>query len=365
MKPTTLLLSALLTCNLAFGQSNIQDVIKMQIAPKLYAVQKTNLPIAIDGKDNDEAWKTIPFYTNFEDIEGPSKKAPTYETKIKMLWDNENLYIYAQLVEPHIWGDITKHDAIIYHNNDFEVFIKPTENHPSYFEIEVNSLNTIMDLLMTKPYRFGGEAMLHWDLKGLKSAVHIEGTNNSPNDIDKYWAVEMAIPFTSLQSFGRRARPENGDYWRINFSRVQWQHEIINGKYRRKEIDGKRLPEDNWVWQPIGLIDIHLPEQWGFLQFVENSTSKASLPKSYPLERFTWNMFYLQKIYRQKHQHYANTSKELHTISSIFDKDFTRYNYEITTNKQQNFYRIEIKDQEHHLTTSIDSNGNYTIRHDK
>ena len=42
--------------------------------------------------------------------------------------------------------------------------------------------------------------------------------------------------------------PQDGDQWRINFSRVQWQHEIVDGRYRK--IAGK--PEDNWVWSPQG-----------------------------------------------------------------------------------------------------------------
>src|SRR5690606_24812614 len=154
----------------------------------------------------------------------------------------------------HIWGNLTEHDAIIYHNNDFEVFLKPSQQQSLYYEIEVNTLNTVMDLMMAKPYRLGGEAIMHWDVKNLKSAVHIGGTLNDTNDTDQYWSVEMAIPFKSLSTFGKKSTTSPNDFWRINFSRVQWQHVLQNGKYERKKENGKLVPEENWVWSPIGIV---------------------------------------------------------------------------------------------------------------
>ena len=48
--------------------------------------------------------------------------------------------------------------------------------------------------MLTKPYRDGGKAITSWEVKGLITAIHIEGTLNNPNDKDKYWSVEVAIP---------------------------------------------------------------------------------------------------------------------------------------------------------------------------
>ena len=56
----------------------------------------------------------------------------------------------------------------------------------------------------------------------------------------------------------------------INFSRVQWKHDIIEGEYHKKKIDGRYLAEQNWVWSPQYRIDMHMPENWGYLHFTEN-----------------------------------------------------------------------------------------------
>lgn len=365
MRFFTLLLLIFVTSRNLYAQNNIDQILRMQYNPALYTVQKTNKQILIDGKDDDQAWKAINLSSNFNDIEGNHKEPPAYNTQIKMLWDDKNLYIYAKLEEPHVWGTLDQHDDIIYHNNDFEVFIKPYENQAAYFEIEVNTLNTILDLLMTKPYRFGGEAILQWDVKGLKSAIHIEGTNNNPNDIDQYWSVEMAIPFESLKSFGRKNKPEIGEYWRINFSRVQWEHEITDGKYSRKLKDGKLIPEKNWVMNPIGIIDMHNPQQWAFLQFTDIPAGKVGYPSSFRVEQFCWKIFYLQNLYRQKHNKYASDLNSLNEIHNFSDRELREYKCELITNENKSFYRIEIKDLYYNITSSLDSQGNYTINYDK
>ena len=129
---------------------------------------------------------------------------------------------------------LTQHDSVIFHDNDFEIFIDPDGDNHEYYEIEINALNTEWDLFLKKPYRDGGPAVNEWEIPGLKTAVHISGTLNDPSDSDTSWSVELAIPWKSLAEHAHRpAPPKDGDQWRINFSRVEWRHEIVGGKYRK------------------------------------------------------------------------------------------------------------------------------------
>ncbi len=95
---------------------------------------------------------------------------------MKMLWDDEFLYIAADLLEPDIWGTLTTRDAVIFQDNDFEVFIDPDGDTHDYFELEVNALKTAWDLLLPQPYRDGGSAIDGWDIAGLEVGVDIRGT---------------------------------------------------------------------------------------------------------------------------------------------------------------------------------------------
>lgn len=268
-----LLLSFLLLC-VSFqllGQTKTIDVSEAIILPKTYVIPKATKALKIDGKA-EKAWDAAPFTDKFIDIEGV--KQVKFDTRCKMLWDDTYLYVYAELREPHVWGDITQRDAIIYLNNDFEVFINPSEKTEAYGEIEINALNTVWDLLLNRPYRAGGYANFHWNLDDMKTAVSIQGTLNNPKDTDTGWNVEMAIPlkaFIELKN-DRRKPIEEGDQWRMNFSRVQWDHDLVDGQYQRKKVDGELQREYNWVWSNQGAINMHKPENWGIVQFTESST---------------------------------------------------------------------------------------------
>ena len=246
------------------------DITGELINPRTYIIPRSDQPIIIDGRDDDLSWKKATFTEDFIDIEG--QKIPDQKTRLKMLWDGDFLYIYAHLEEKHIWATLKNRDTIIFYNNDFEVFFSPSNSNHNYGEIEINALNTVWDLLLDRPYNTKGNPFFNWNIKNLKTAVHVEGTLNNPEDLDQYWSVEMAIPMPALIELKRppKKKPLLGQQWRINFSRVQWDHDLIDNRYYRKKENGKFLRENNWVWSSQGAINMHLPEHWGYIEFGES-----------------------------------------------------------------------------------------------
>ena len=205
----------------------------------------------IDGKVTDKEWAAAVPCTDFRDIRGDGWAAPKYLTTMRMLWDDDNLYVSAVLEEPDVKAKVSARDDIVYHDNDFEVFLNPYSDSRLYYEFEINALGTVMDLLMEKPYSKGGTFIMTWDFPGLKTAVKVQGTLNRSNDIDKGWSVEIMIPFDGLKRGGDD--PRKNKEWKANFSRVEWLTK----------------PEENWVWSPTGIVDIHHPDKWGTIRFVD------------------------------------------------------------------------------------------------
>lgn len=244
------------------------------------AYRAVSAPV-IDGSLDDVAWKAAPWTDSFVDIRGSDAPAPRYRTRAKLLWDDRYLYVGAELQEPRLWATLREHDDTVWHDPDFEVFVDPDGDGLAYFEMEINALGTVLDLFLPKPYRQGGHGVLSWDLKGLRSAVALHGTLDDPSDIDQGWSVELAIPWTGLvppegwtpgtaTDTEPGAAPRPGDTWRINFSRVEWPLEVVDGAYRKAPVPpGTRHPEDNWVWSPQGAIDMHIPSRWGRVTFRE------------------------------------------------------------------------------------------------
>jgi hypothetical protein len=280
--------------------------------PKGYVCYRAPAPVVIDGDLKDEAWKAAPWTDAFVDIEGDKKPKPRFRTRVKMLWDDEALFIAAELEEPHVWATLKEHDSVIFHDNDFEVFLDPDGDNHLYGELELNALNTTWDLLLTKPYRDGGHAVNAWEITGLKTAVKIDGTLNDPRDTDTGWTVEIKWPWKGLKELVKDAAPvmppKDGDQWRINFSRVEWDTKVVDGKYQKTAPN-----EHNWVWSPQGAIDMHRPERWGYLQF---STAKPGEAKFRPdpdweIRDTLHRAYYAQTAHHRKTGKFATKSDDL------------------------------------------------------
>lgn len=247
-----------------------------QATPRRY--EAPFLPVApvIDGAPTESAWAAAAWSEPFVDIEGAARPAPRWRTRMRIGWDSTALYIAAELEEPDLWATLREHDAVIFHDNDFEWFLDPDGDTERYFEFEINALGTTWDLFLDKPYRHGGRADNRWEIPGLRAVVRRDGTLNDRRDRDRGWTVEMAVPWAAFRDGGMPIPPAAGDAWRINFSRVEWDLRPGTtasgpGYVVRTDSAGRRLPEHNWVWSPQGEINMHIPERWGTVIFTGRS----------------------------------------------------------------------------------------------
>lgn len=304
-----------LLCSFAVNaQSAFKGLENLFETPENYVVYHVDVPPVIDGNINELVWQQVNWTKEFVDIEGRDKPKPPLATQVKMLWDDSCLYIAAQLTEPQVWASLKKHDEIVFHDNDFEFFIDPGNATQPYFEVEVNPFNTIFDLLLTRAYRDGGSPVASWDVPNLRSAVKIQGTINDPSDKDEGWTIEMAVPLKALTTNLRSQRPQDGTIWRINFSRVEWDTKVVDGKYVKLTDDkGKPLPEHNWSWSPQGLIAMHYPERWGYMQFSKQPVNSVTfnLPYAEEQKKYLWLIYYRQKQWYIEHKAYAATLHDL------------------------------------------------------
>lgn len=234
-------------------------------APREYLCRHAGTPPVIDGRLDEPSWQAAAWSAPFVDIEGGARPAPRFATRFRALWDERHLYVAAELEEPDLWATLAERDAVIYREHDFELFLDPDGDGLHYYELEVNALGTIWDLMLDRPYHRGGRADNSWEITGLGVGVALDGTLNDPRDRDRGWTVELAIPWSAFGPPGGDRRPPRPDAaWRVNFSRVEWRLERREDGYR--PLAGAR--EDNWVWSPQGVVDMHRPERWGRFVFV-------------------------------------------------------------------------------------------------
>lgn len=329
------------------GQNLTEKFEERLTTPPGYVCYRTTSKIKIDGKLNEKDWQQAPSTAPFVDISGDGFPIPIMSTTAKMLWDDDYLYISAILDEKDIKATLKQRDTIIYHNNDFEVFIDPDGDGLNYFEIENNAYGTIMDLIMDKPYRSGGQFMMQWDCPGLKLAIGLNGTLNNSKDTDKNWIVEMAIPQRAIKmSFDNPLKANK--YMRMNFSRVQWL---------------KKEHEENWVWAPTGKIDIHMPERWGFVYLSSNKVDGAKEQFVYPYNmeayKLLWTMFYAQQDNYSRKKNYIRNVKDFHFEPS--ELDVLPNDAKLAVEATSNSFIVSVILPNEHVKYTVNNDGRFSV----
>ncbi len=287
--------------------------------PPRYVCARSRCSPEINGDLQKPFWQDAPWTRDFLDIEGSENRPlPRKRTRAKMLWDEQHLYIAAELEEDCAFATLTERDSVMYDDNDFEIFLDPLGTTHEYAEIELNALGTVWDLFLTKPYRDGGTPMNGFDIKGLQVAIQVDGGLNNPKVPTRRWCVEMAIPWAGLyiNTDGTNHAihaPEVGSWWRMNFSRVQWRTEVQEGRITKQIDPETQRPyrEDNWVWAPTGVINIHYPELWGYVFFQGGQPLAGALPSG---EREKWRLrtlYYRQRAYYEAHGHFLKDAAAL------------------------------------------------------
>src|SRR2546421_11522743 len=116
-----------------------------------YECRWADSKIVIDGKADEAAWKhaqvidkfTLPWLRE-------NKRPPHTATKAKLLWDRENLYFFAEMEDTDLYADVKEHDGITWENDVFELFFKPADDKPGYYEFQVNAAGTVMDMFIPR-----------------------------------------------------------------------------------------------------------------------------------------------------------------------------------------------------------------------
>jgi hypothetical protein len=268
-----------------------------------YTALRASGPVSVDGRLDEADWKAAPRSPRFSDL---VRGAPgIHDTRAAVLWDEQHLYVAYWVEEPFVEGTLTERDSLIYRNNDVELFVAGRD---AYYELEINSLGTIYEVFFVweEAYERSGYAKLpdlardgagvrpflgvgfkrhprgprvgfwRWDLPGLRTAVHVDGTVNDNRDRDRGWTVEVAIPWSGLAPLarpdGRPLPPKEGDVWRMDFSRFN----------QYKEAPPAQDP-GGWAWSPHGVWDSHVPEVFPYITFSARSVRDAGTQE--PTER--------------------------------------------------------------------------------
>lgn len=232
-----------------------------------YFCWKSALAVAIDGKGDDPAWQEAA-PAELVDVRFLSgDRLHSRPTEARMLWDDLYLYFLFTASDPDVWSTYAQRDMQLWQEEVVEIFIDPDGDGLNYAEVEVNPLNAVFDLLLSKPWGQGGQGFAQWDPL-LATAVQVAGTVNNPADTDQGWSAEVVLPWSAL---GRELLdvpgsqslpPRVGDEWRLNLYR-----------FERVRQNGTETEAQASAWSPVGRVDFHVPERFGRVVFRDRLTA--------------------------------------------------------------------------------------------
>ena len=196
----TLVSTQALAQSVQVGRGRDQKSIKMV---------RTDSPPVIDGVLDDAVWENAAYIDEFHQIIPVEYAEPTERTEIRMLYDDNALYVAAKMfIDPSlITANILKQNTTIFGSDDFvSVSLDSFNTQRGGYFFGVNPNGVRADGL----YRNISQFYADWDTIYFAETTIVEDG----------WIAEFEIPFKSI-SFD-----PNNDTWGLNFSRrVQYKNE--------------------------------------------------------------------------------------------------------------------------------------------
>ncbi len=184
---------------------------------RLTATQ-ANGPITLDGKFDESSWAAAPLATNFVQNDPREGEPATFETEVKLLYDDRAIYIGVFAKDPSpaeiIVNELRK-DFNTGNADGFQVVIDTFHDQRNGYQFAINPMGAKWDSQMSNE---GRDSNANWD------GIWDVGTRIGEDG----WYAEIEIPFKTLK-FG----PEAMQTWGINFQR----------RLRRKN--------ENSYWSPL------------------------------------------------------------------------------------------------------------------
>jgi hypothetical protein len=214
----------------------------------VYQVLKTTVPVEVDGLLNDPSWKRAEEVGAF--VNSADGSASDLKTQAKILYDETFIYFAFRVWDENIWSTFQNRDEHLWTEEVVEVFVQASPTEPSYIELEVNPLETMLDIYLLdirKPLPYES-----WNSKNLKWAIDVKGTvDGKPGDAE--WTCEMALPLEDVVTAPNNP-PEPGDQWRVNLYRVE-----------------SKPQKAGLAWAPTLRRDFHVPSMFGKIVFSERT----------------------------------------------------------------------------------------------
>jgi len=215
-----------------------------------YTVKKSSASLKINSAWDKEIWnKTSSLRLDHFMGDKPSHFP---ETKVKLRYDKDNIYLIFSVMDRHIKAVTKKTNGRVWEDSCVEFFFTPGPDvERGYFNFEANCKG----VFLFKYHLDNGtnEFVSEDDCRSINIShsltIEVEQEYTEPEN----WIVEYSIPFSVLSKYMKVDEPGPEVSWRANFYKC-----------------GDKTSHPHWLtWAPVGYPEpkFHLPEFFGRLDF--------------------------------------------------------------------------------------------------
>ena len=141
----------------------------------------------VDGRDDDEVWRTAPRISDFRQFEPRIDAEPSFKTEFRTAFDERNLYVFVRMFDPHpdsIMRALTRRD-VRGPSDQIKILIDSYDDKRSGFEFAVNPDGVKRDFAMSNDGNEDGSWNGIWDV-----ATRVDSLG---------WTAEFRIPLSQLR----------------------------------------------------------------------------------------------------------------------------------------------------------------------
>lgn len=221
----------------------------------VFKTSKTAQKIKIDGKLNENDWQKTEA-RSFDYFYNVVKPDDQQKSTFRMLWDDENIYVFFECQDKYITAREKVRDGQPYFDDCAELFLIPVaDSLKVHFGFELNLYKVANDFVFLNSMNHGENVVVKAYNPEYEVAVSIDGTVNNNSDIDKGWTMEMKIPFKSMNSVG------------FPFNGVGSKWAFLALRQDRNDAEGDRRSTSTIT--PVYEDEVHAPNRFCLLEFVK------------------------------------------------------------------------------------------------
>ncbi len=176
----------------------------------------------IDGILIEKCWGDAEAWT-LKNVSG--NDTPELATTVRAVFDDSRLYIGIECQDTDAASTVTGRDSPVFTEEHVTVYLDANSDRTTYALFEIAPTGAIRDaFVVSTPDGISEQVLTEWDCEGIRTSVNVYGGGPAPETEDRFWTIEIAIPFDGLFT-ATSIPPADGDTWLWNVSRVDFTND--------------------------------------------------------------------------------------------------------------------------------------------